>query len=127
MNGRFIRKFNLDGNSSIAAMRCVHLAGGCLQSEEKPEGQLRNTEVTEVEPQRAQRMRPQVALAHVVTLFVSVFLTSLFWAGMVQAQDMSKPVMSVDEEVTAFAYAPDGRIVFSVRHMYKAKKYDLER
>ncbi len=40
---------------------------------------------------------------------------------------MDKPVQSVDEEVTAFAYALDGRIAYSVRHMYKAKKYDLER
>lgn len=43
------------------------------------------------------------------------------------AQEMNKPVMTVDEEVTAFAYALDGRIAYSVRHMYKAKKYDLER
>lgn len=43
------------------------------------------------------------------------------------AQEVSKPVMTVDEEVTAFAYALDGRIAYSVRHMYKAKKYDLER
>lgn len=36
--------------------------------------------------------------------------------------------MNVDEEVTAFAYAPDGRIVFSVRRMFKAtKKYELQR
>jgi hypothetical protein len=40
---------------------------------------------------------------------------------------MSKPVTTIDEEVTAFAYALDGRIAYSVRHMYKAKKYDLER
>jgi len=40
---------------------------------------------------------------------------------------MDKPVMSVDEEVTAFAYALDGRVAYSVRRMYKAKKYDLER
>ncbi len=33
----------------------------------------------------------------------------------------------MDEEVTAFAFSPDGRVVFSVRKMYKAKKYDLER
>jgi hypothetical protein len=45
----------------------------------------------------------------------------------VLAQNMDKPVLSVDEEVTAFAYALDGRIAYSVRHMYKAKKYDLER
>ena len=43
------------------------------------------------------------------------------------AQNMDKPVQNVDEEVTAFAYALDGRLAYSVRHMYKAKKYDLER
>ena len=46
---------------------------------------------------------------------------------MARAQEMSKPVLTVDEEVTAFAYALDGRIAYSVKHMYKAKKYDLER
>jgi hypothetical protein len=45
----------------------------------------------------------------------------------VYAQNLDKPVMNVDEEVTAFAYAPDGRIVFSVRRMFKTKKYDLQR
>jgi dipeptidyl aminopeptidase/acylaminoacyl peptidase len=44
-----------------------------------------------------------------------------------RAQNMDKAVLTVDDEVTAFAYAPDGRIVFAVRKMYKAKKYDLER
>jgi len=45
----------------------------------------------------------------------------------VRAQNLDKPVMNVDEEVTAFAYAPDGRIVFSVRRMFKTKKYELQR
>ena len=40
---------------------------------------------------------------------------------------MDKAVMNVDEEVTAFAYAPDGKIVFSGRRMFKTKKYDLQR
>jgi hypothetical protein len=44
-----------------------------------------------------------------------------------RAQNLDKPVREVDEEVTAFSYAPDGRIVFSVRKMYKAKKYELQR
>jgi hypothetical protein len=44
-----------------------------------------------------------------------------------RAQNLDKTVMNVDEEVTAFGYAPDGRIVFSVRRMFKAKKYDLQR
>jgi dipeptidyl aminopeptidase/acylaminoacyl peptidase len=43
------------------------------------------------------------------------------------AQNLEKPVMNVDEEVTSFAYAPDGRIVFSVRRMFKNKKYDMQR
>jgi hypothetical protein len=44
-----------------------------------------------------------------------------------RAQNLDKAVQTVDDEVTAFAYAPDGKIVFSVRRMYKAKKYDLQR
>ena len=44
-----------------------------------------------------------------------------------RAQNLDKPVVNVDDDVTAFAYAPDGRIAFSVRRIYKAKKYDLQR
>jgi hypothetical protein len=43
------------------------------------------------------------------------------------AQNLDKPLREIDEEVTAFSYAADGRIAFSVRRMYKAKKYDLQR
>jgi hypothetical protein len=48
-------------------------------------------------------------------------------SALLRAQNMDKPVQSVEEEVTAFAYALDGRLAYSVRRMYKAKKYDLER
>jgi len=44
-----------------------------------------------------------------------------------RAQNFEKPVINVDDDVTAFAYAPDGRIAFSVRRLYKTKKYDLQR
>jgi hypothetical protein len=44
-----------------------------------------------------------------------------------RAQNLEKPATTIDEEVTAFSYAPDGRIAFSVRKMYKLKKYDLQR
>jgi WD40 repeat protein len=43
-----------------------------------------------------------------------------------RAQDLAKPLQSIDEEITAFAYAPDGRIVFSVNRNFKTKLYDLE-
>jgi hypothetical protein len=42
------------------------------------------------------------------------------------AQDLDKPLQSIDEEITAFAYAPDGRIVYSVNRNFKTKLYDLE-
>jgi hypothetical protein len=44
-----------------------------------------------------------------------------------RAQNLDKPVTNIDEEVTAFAYAPNGNVVFSVRRMFKTKKYDLQR
>ncbi|HVM76198.1 MAG TPA: hypothetical protein VMT75_11180 [Candidatus Saccharimonadales bacterium] len=55
-------------------------------------------------------------------------VSSLPFAGAARAQNMDKAVVNVDEEVTSFAYAPDGRIIFSVRRMFKAsKKYELQR
>jgi len=43
------------------------------------------------------------------------------------AQDLEKPAVNIDEDVTAFAFAPDGRVVYSVRRMYRNKKYDMQR
>jgi len=54
-------------------------------------------------------------------------VNSLFLSAPLRAQNLDKPAINIDEEVTAFAYAPDGRVVFSVRRMFKAKKYDLQR
>src|SRR5258708_1793114 len=42
----------------------------------------------------------------------------------VRAQNLDKPLQSIDEEITAFAYAPDGRIVYSVYRKLKTKVYD---
>jgi hypothetical protein len=44
-----------------------------------------------------------------------------------RSQDISHPLHSLDEDVTAFAYSPDGRIVYSIRRLFKTKKYDLQR
>ena len=43
-----------------------------------------------------------------------------------RAQNLDKPSSSIDEEITAFSFAPDGGIAFSVYHNFKTKKYDLE-
>ena len=65
-------------------------------------------------------------LPYLFMLTISAALT-LLPCPTLRAQNLDKPVMNVDEEVTAFAYAPDGRIVFSVRRMFKNKKYDMQR
>jgi hypothetical protein len=44
-----------------------------------------------------------------------------------RAQGLDRPSVNIDEDVTAFAFAPDGRVVYSVRRMYRNKKYDMQR
>jgi dipeptidyl aminopeptidase/acylaminoacyl peptidase len=41
--------------------------------------------------------------------------------------DVNKPLQTIDEDISAFAFAPDGRIVFSIRRHFHTKEYDLER
>ena len=43
-----------------------------------------------------------------------------------KAQTFEKPLQTIDEEVTAFAYSSDGRLVYSVYRKIKTKAYDLE-
>jgi len=61
------------------------------------------------------------AICALCVLCVSLFAFPAF------AQNFDKPVTNIDEEVTAFAYAPNGNVVFSVRRTFKTKKYDLQR
>jgi hypothetical protein len=60
-------------------------------------------------------------------LFLAALFFLLFPLPAARAQNLEKPVINVDDDVTAFAYAPDGRIALSVRRLYKTKKYDLQR
>ena len=43
-----------------------------------------------------------------------------------RAQNLEKPLQTIDEDITSFAFAPDGRIVYSVHRNFKTKLYDLE-
>jgi len=43
-----------------------------------------------------------------------------------RSQNLDKPLSSIDDEITAFSFGPDGGIAFSVYHNFKTKKYDLE-
>ena len=60
----------------------------------------------------------RIALLVCVCWFVS--------AKPLRAQELDKPLNSIDEDITAFAFAPDGRIVYAVNRPFKTKQYDLE-
>ncbi len=64
---------------------------------------------------------PSWRVAFLLLLCASMLLCFLPAA---QAQNLDKPLQSIDEEITAFAYAPDGRIVYSVYRKVKTKVYD---
>jgi hypothetical protein len=74
---------------------------------------------------RSKDLQPQIHTSWMILIALLVCLIPCAKPSL--AQNMDKPVMNVDEEVTAFAYAPDGRIAFSVRRMFKTKKYVLQR
>jgi hypothetical protein len=63
-------------------------------------------------------------LLHLCSLFV--FLFSCCTVPHARAQDLDKPLQNIDDEITAFSFSPDGRIVYSVRRNIKTKKYDLQ-
>jgi len=48
-------------------------------------------------------------------------------AARAQNPDLEKPLLNIDEDISAFGFAPDGRIVFSVRRQFHTKQYELER
>jgi hypothetical protein len=66
-------------------------------------------------------------LLRVLCALCVLCVNSFFFPSSSHAQNLDKPVTNIDEEVTAFAYAPNGNVVFSVRRMFKTKKYDLQR
>jgi dipeptidyl aminopeptidase/acylaminoacyl peptidase len=47
-------------------------------------------------------------------------------AARAQNPDLEKPLLNIDEDISAFAFAPDGRIVYSVRRNFHTKQYDFE-
>jgi hypothetical protein len=67
------------------------------------------------------RNHPLRLLCSLICMFISFCSPT-----QVRAQDLDKPLQNIDDEITAFSFAPDGRIVYSVRRNLKTKKYDLQ-
>jgi len=55
-----------------------------------------------------------------------ILLQCVSFVPLLRAQDIEKPLQTIDEEITAFGFAPDGRIVYGARRNIKTKKYDLQ-
>jgi WD40-like Beta Propeller Repeat len=71
--------------------------------------------------------RSPLAARHVLLCALcALVVKSLLFSPAVHAQDLDKPLQSIDEEVTAFSFSPDGRIVYGVRRNFKTKKFDLQ-
>jgi dipeptidyl aminopeptidase/acylaminoacyl peptidase len=57
----------------------------------------------------------------ILVLVVSIVVTAT------PASPQDKPVLTVEDDCTAFSFAPDGRIAYAVRHIMRTKHYDLQR
>jgi|tagenome__1003787_1003787.scaffolds.fasta_scaffold20988500_4 hypothetical protein len=53
-------------------------------------------------------------------------LVTLAWPHFATPQTLEKPSLNIDEDITAFAFAPDGKIAYAVHRGFKTKQYELE-
>ncbi len=73
---------------------------------------------------RPPQLASPIIASTLLLLFLSAFPSSPHASPQV---DLEKPLQNIDEDISAFAFAPDGRIVFSIRRHFHTKEYDLER
>lgn len=71
----------------------------------------------------------ELAYPHLRSLFFASAAAGLLWLGLANAPARAQdaPLSTIDEDCTAMAFAPDGRLVYAVRHMVKNRLYDLQR
>lgn len=77
------------------------------------------------------RIFPRSLGLHVYTpslgLWTSILGVIFILCAPFPARSQDDPLLTVDEECTAMAYAPDGHIAYSVRHVFSQRHFDLER
>jgi dipeptidyl aminopeptidase/acylaminoacyl peptidase len=69
---------------------------------------------------------PRPAFPRALTPILLGILVAILFPAFLSAQGLEKPAQNIDEDITAFAFAPDGKIVYSVHRGFKTKQYDLE-
>src|SRR5438874_2230009 len=66
------------------------------------------------------------SLVRFVLSAIFSLVATMAWQDFTAAQGLEKPTQNIDEDITAFAFAPDGKIAFAVHRGFKTKQYDLE-
>jgi dipeptidyl aminopeptidase/acylaminoacyl peptidase len=63
------------------------------------------------------------------SLFLAPAAVCFLWLALasVSARAQATPLSTVDDDCTAMSFAPDGRLVYAVRHMIRNRLYDLQR
>src|SRR5436305_10804780 len=61
-----------------------------------------------------------------LSLVLFYTFTALARPNFAAAQGLEKPSLNIDEDITAFSFAPDGKIAYAVHRGFKTKQYDLE-
>lgn len=72
------------------------------------------------------RFRRRFQWSRVLRAFCACICVLAGCYSLPRARAQEKPTVNIDEDITAFALAPDGRIVYSVDRPFKTKQYDLE-
>jgi hypothetical protein len=86
----------------------------------------RRRRATKVPPESVAARTAKRACASGNLWFAIVLLLGCSCLAPVRAQELDKPAQNIDEDITAFGYAPDGKIAYAVNRPFKTKQYDLE-
>ncbi len=73
------------------------------------------------------RSVPGTAFAPLLPLFPLPPILFLLLCLSAPARAQETPTLTVDETCTAFAYAPDGRIAYAVRHILTTRRLEIQR
>jgi dipeptidyl aminopeptidase/acylaminoacyl peptidase len=60
-------------------------------------------------------------------LIILLLFSSLLFSGSTNGQSSPRPELTVEEPCTAIAYAPDGRLAFSVRRLITQRRIEMQR
>src|SRR6202045_2508540 len=60
-------------------------------------------------------------------MFALPFLLAVIFFSWVVCRAQDNPVLKIDDDITRFAYSAGGRIAYAARHVFSAKKIDLQR